>query len=301
MPNAADVFGDYKIVSSYNAADLSEEIAKILSKKFSAVELTEFPDGEFKVRLSEDYRNSKILLIHRLYPDASRSVGALLFMLHKLAGNGNIIDILIPYLAFSRQDKEFQNGEVASALALLELLSKNNIGRFTFDIHSAGIASGSGMEVISIPIAALLVKYINNTVKPNSPIAVAPDKGAEQRAAEASKELGCSYICFEKETDRQRDAIFTKAPNADFMGTDAIIIGDIISTGGIIANVSSILKRVWANTVYAACIHYLSLAGTEKGLSGSGADRIFATDTVRSKFSKVGIAKEFVNFFTKDS
>ncbi|MEM0159419.1 MAG: ribose-phosphate pyrophosphokinase-like domain-containing protein [Candidatus Micrarchaeaceae archaeon] len=142
--------------------------------------MTEFSDGEFKVRLSEDYRNSKILLIHRLYSDASRSVVALLFMLHKLAGNGNIIDILIPYLAFSRQDREFLNGEVASVLALLELLRKNNVRRlFTFDIHSLEIAGGPGVEVVSIPTAALLARYVSNTVKPMNPIVIAPDNGAE--------------------------------------------------------------------------------------------------------------------------
>ncbi|MEM0087097.1 MAG: ribose-phosphate diphosphokinase [Candidatus Micrarchaeaceae archaeon] len=300
MPKTNGALSDYKIVSSYNAADLSSSIAKKLSKEHGTVELTEFPDGEFKIRFDEDYRNSRVLLVHRLYPEASRSVVALLFMLHKLAENGNSIDIFIPYFAFGRQDKEFIGGEVVSAAALLQLLRKYGVKRvFTFDMHSRSATNVSGLEVIDMPTAALLAKYVNSAVKMKSKIVVAPDRGAEGRAAEAANELGCDHISLEKRRDRYTGEVYTSEPAENFSGKDALIIDDIISTGGTVANASLMLKKKGANAVYVACTHYLYLADTETKLFSSGTDKIFATDTINGKFSKVGIADEFASFYAK--
>ena len=72
-----------------------------------------------------------------------------------------------------------------------------------------------------------------------------------------------------------------------------MIIDDIISTGGTVANVARILKDQGAKKVIAACTHALPLNGVQTKLNEAGIDEIVGTDAIESNVSRVTISNIF--------
>ncbi|RLE50264.1 MAG: ribose-phosphate pyrophosphokinase, partial [Candidatus Methanomethylicota archaeon] len=70
----------------------------------------------------------------------------------------------------------------------------------------------------------------------------------------------------------------------------AIIVDDLVSTGGTIANAAKILKSYGARKVYAGFVHALLVSGAFKKMIDSGVDEVVATDTIQSAVSVVSAA-----------
>ena len=97
--------------------DLAEAIAKDLGvdgEKIVKMERTGFEDGEFKLRFSIDVKSEEAVLVLRLYPHVNDNIIEMILALKKLNDIGKSIKVVLPYLAYARQDKEFLPGEIAS-------------------------------------------------------------------------------------------------------------------------------------------------------------------------------------------
>jgi ribose-phosphate pyrophosphokinase len=119
---------------------------------------------------------------------------------------------------------------------------------------------------------------------------LSPDEGAIHLAEAAAEILGGGYGFFEKVRDLKTGDIQMTVKNLDVKGMDAIVIDDIISSGGTMASAISGLKSQGAARVAATCIHGLFIGNSVKKIVESGADLLVSTDTVESDYSKVSIA-----------
>lgn len=271
--------------------DLAKSIAGNLGIEYLQVESKIFPDGETCLRFTENFRNEKIILIHSCFPQQDIRLMELFMMLDaaKDLGAKDVIAV-IPYLAYARQDKRFRMGETIGIKTVVKLIEACGADAFlTVDAHEVDILKLFNIKAINLTAMPELGKYLKE-LDLNKPVVIAPDKGAIDLAKKVAAiiETDCTY--FTKTRDLKTGKVETCAKNGDVEGRDAVLIDDMISTGGTIANSANIIKCQGAKKVIAACTHPLLIDNAKKRLKEAGIDEIIGTDTVESDVSKISVA-----------
>jgi len=270
------------------AEDLSKELKVPLANTISK----RFPDEEFYFRILDGIRGEHVIIVQTTYPDLNIIE---LFLLQNAVEEAGAkeISIVIPYFGYARQDTKFQDGEPISAKAMANLISLNADIVITVDPHKEHILDFFSTSAHSCSAVPELAKYLK---KKNIDMILAPDKGALERAKQASEIIGCDFDYMEK-TRIDGTTIEIKPKALDSQNKNVAIIDDIISTGGTMAKSIQQLKKHGAKNVYVACTHGLFAGNAIKKLSSAGCKEIIATDTIQSKFSKVKIAPCILPFF----
>ncbi len=278
--------------------DIAANLSSSLGARLGKIEITEFPDGESKIRIQEEFRNRSVIAVQSLYPPADKHLLQLLLISHKLSEDGADVNAAIPYLAYARQDKSFLEGEVTSLGVIAHLLRSVGIRRIvTVDIHSA-----QGLGLFSVPIYSCsavpaLAEYISAKFELRSPIAIAPDLGSSTRVEAFAATLNSEYVSFNKIRDKTTGEVTTEEKKLELGGRDAVIVDDMVSTGGSVVKCAEILKKYGASKIIVACTHALLIGEAVEKMKRAGVNEIVASNTIPSKYSKVDVSGLIASYF----
>lgn len=262
--------------------EVGERIAANLGARALRVKCKTFPDGELYVRVPEDVKGEEVLVVSTTFPNQSDSIIELLLLADALrrTGASELIGA-IPYLAYARQDKVFLQGEPVSAEVVLDILLERFSKLIVVDYHSPGLLAKREGRAFNVLISDILVraslKYLSD------PIVIAPDKGALERAKFAAERLGLQFDYMIKERDRVTGEIRHYPKELDVGGRDVVLIDDIISTGGTIADAAKILLGQGARKVVVAASHGLMLGEALNRIKGAGAHKVILANTLAAK------------------
>ncbi len=274
------------VVSLSNDLGLGAKISKSLGIKHLTAHVKVFPDGEVYVRLPEpqSLKNEVVYVVQSLYPNQNDKIVELLLSIDALNEVGaKEVRTIIPYMAYSRQDRTFLDGEAISIRLLLNTLYNLGVnGIITIDIHSKKAMSyfkGKMFNILPTKLFADKLKSLG--IDKSNAIVVAPDEGARERASKLSNELNLEYVVIKKFRDRVTGEIRHELPRElNVKGMNAIIIDDIISTGGTVANIGKYLRSKGVNKVIVVAAHGLFVGNALERLRSSGIDKIFLVLTV---------------------
>ncbi len=278
--------------------DVAANISAKLGAKLVTVEATDFPDGESKLRVADDVRNKKVIVVQSTYPPVDKHLMQLLSLSHKLNEDGAEVYAVVPYLGYARQDKEFMKGEVITLGVIAHLMRFVGVKRLvTIDIHSMQALGLFSFPVYSCSSIPLLAEYIHSNFNLQKPISVSPDFGSSTRVEAFAAVLKSEFASFKKSRDRKTGEVSTEDQNLNLIGRDAIIIDDMISTGGSVVKCAQLLKKHGAGKVIAACAHPVLVGGAADKLKQAGVDEIVSTNTIPSKYSKVDVSPLVASYF----
>jgi len=279
------------VVPGPSSGELGVAVGGLLGAKVIPLEFKHFPDGESYIRFTEEISGEDVAVIQSTSPPQDANLVQLL-----LIGNAakdldaRSVTAVVPYLAYTRQDKRFRPGEAISIATVVRLLEASGVDRLiTVNLHSEQILERFRIPVENLSAIPLLAKYFVN-LGLEKPLSVAPDKGASDIAREASEILNGGHGWMSKERDRITGEVRMQEQELSVRGTDVVIFDDMISTGGTMAAAAAILTKQGAGRVYAACVHPLLVGGARDRILGSGAKEIVGTDCVQSPVSKVSVA-----------
>ena len=246
-----------------------------------------FSDGESKTKIEKPGRNCAI--VQSTYPPPDTHLMQALLMAYKCADGANVCAV-IPYLAYARQDRAFLEDEVISIALVAKLLVAAGVRHVvTVDIHSKLAMShfGSIENISSIP---LLAEYASK-MKLKRPISVSPDVGGAERAKEFARQLKIDSIALKKSRDRTTGEIAIEEKlEFDVSGRDAILVDDMISSGGSIVKAAQVLRKNGVGKVYAMCAHALLIGDAAQKIKAAGVHDIIATNSVPGEYSKVDLS-----------
>ena len=289
---------DWLVAPGPASLDVAANLSAKLGAKLLSIEATDFPDGESKLRVADDVRNKKVIIVQSTYPPVDKHLVQLLSLSHKLTEDGAEVFAVVPYLGYARQDKEFIKGEVVTLGVIAHLMRFVGIKRLvTVDIHSMQALGLFSFPVYSCSSIPLLAEYIGANYDLQRPISVSPDFGSSARVEAFATVLKSEFVSFKKRRDRTTGEISTEDQNLNLVGRDAIIIDDMISTGGSVVKCAQLLKKHGAKTVIAACPHPVLVAGAADKLKQAGVDELVATNTIPSKYSKVDVSPLIAGYF----
>ena len=280
------------IVGGTASKSVAEDLSKQLDAKLANTISKRFPDDEFYVRILDDISGEHVIIVQTTYPD-NNTVELFLLQNAVEESGAKEISVVIPYFGYARQDSKFQDGEPISAKALANLISLNADQVITVDPHKEHILDFFSTSAFSCSAVPELAKYLKEK---EINMVLAPDKGALERAKQASEIIDCDFDYMEK-TRIDGETIEIKPKKLDANNKNVAIIDDIISTGGTMAKSINQLKKHGAKNVFVACTHGLFAGDAVKKLMNSGCNEIISTDTIQSDFSKVKISPCISPFF----
>lgn len=261
---------------------LAGRVSDALESNLLISESKRFPDGELYTRILDDFSDN-VTIIQSTVNDSDFI--SLLQLIDACNGAAQI-NVVIPYMGYARQDKQFKRGEPISSRAIARAIKADNV--FTVNIHNESILDYFDARAVNLDATPMIGKYIKN-MKFKDPLIVAPDDGAINLAMNASENLGIDYDFLEK-TRLSGEEVSIQPKNIAVKGRDVIIIDDIISTGGTMAETISLLKKQGAHEVFAACVHPVLSNNAILKLFKAGVKGIIATDTIDKGVSVVSVA-----------
>lgn len=279
------------IVAGSASKDLAYNTAKLRGLECIDANKKRFPDGEIKIIIPEAelLESKEVIIIQSIYPPVNEHLIELFFILGKVREHTNKITVIVPYLAYARQDREFLKGESVSINHIATILNAFNTQRvITVDIHSRLALSyiKNGINVSAMPLLADKLRDIDNA------IVVSPDIGGKDRAVELARLLNIDAIALPKRRDRVTGEVKIDGDEEILSkrdGKNAIIVDDMISTGGSIIKAINVLKDR-CNDIYVTCTHALLLNDACNKIINNGAKDIIATNTIPNIANKVDIS-----------
>ena len=295
------------IIGGSASQDLAAHVARELGERLCYVETKKFPDGERYLRIDGEIDDEVTVIQSTGYPQ-DENLMELLFIVSNLKDLGaKKVKVVVPYMGYARQEKRFNPGETVSAKIICQLIEAAGADEFiTFNIHEECVLNFFNIKTRNISAMPAIAEYLDKKIfrKTNEkPLIVAPDKGAYGFAQEISEIIGCDCTYLTKvrlgpdkvETrivDVRCDSESENTVNVDSVkGMHAIIIDDIIATGGTIVNAINILKQYGASAVDVCCVHPILVNNGAVRIYSAGAGKIIGTNSLSSDTSRVSIAK----------
>ena len=277
------------VVPGTASAALAREVARRLGAKLAKVDVNTFPDGEVYARIDEVTTGEDVVVVETTLGN-DRFVELLLLSEAARGHGARRVTCVVPYYAYSRQDRRFKSGEALSAEVVARSLGLFSTGLVTVDPHKEHIlAFYPGRSHGSSAVPELAAHFKTRGVD----LVLAPDKGALERAAAAAIQLGVGHDHLEK-TRISGDTVVMKPKSLPVSGRTVAILDDIISTGGTMAGAAKQLLDQGAKRVICAATHGLFVGGAADRLKTAGVAEIVVTDTIQGPFSSVSAAPAIV-------
>jgi len=270
---------------------LAEKIAEITGLKLIKLEHKLFPDGESYIRFPEKVEGQDLVVIQGTHPPQDRHLVQAYFIAENAIDLGaDSVSLIAPYLAYARQDKRFLEGEALSVKSVLRMLKAAGYGKiYTVNIHSPWIAEESPIPLINIHAEKAMGNYLKK-LNIEKPIVVSVGKKGAEMASAVAEELDAEYIVAKSSRDRVTGRVVVELEQVQRL-KNAIVVDDIISTGGTMVEVVKALKGMGAEKIYVACVHALMIGKASEKILNAGAEEIIASDTIPSEYSKYSVAE----------
>ena len=266
----------------------SQKVSKHLNTNLTKCNINKFANGEIGINILDSIRNKDCYIIQSTalseFNSPNDNLMELFILIDALRrGSAREINVIMPYYAYSRQDRKDYSRAPISASVISKILETLNINRIiVYDLHAGQIG---GFFPNNIPLDHLYVEpyFIKYIKKLNYNLRditiVAPDEGAYKRAVRISSTLGCGCASIYKErniaNEVEKMSLFGNVENKI-----AILVDDIIDTAGTACKAAETLIKSNAKEVYMFACHGLLSNNAIQKINDSVFKKIFITNTV---------------------
>lgn len=272
--------GKIKVFSGNANKGLAESICRELNIPLGKCEVGKFSDGEIFVNVDETVRGHDIYIIQPTCSPVNDNLMEVLILIDafKRASAGRI-NAVIPYYGYARQDRKTKAREPITAKLVADLLTIAGIDRVvSMDLHAGQIQGYFDLPVDHLSGVPILAKYFKDLIHDDTVI-VSPDIGGVARARTFANLLDLPIAIIEK---RRPKANVSEVMNVigDIKGKNAILVDDIIDTGGTITKAAQVLKDFGAEKVYACATHPVLSGPVIERIENSVIEKFVVTNTI---------------------
>lgn len=273
-----------KIFSGTSNKPLAEKIAKALSSTLSAFEIYTFPDLEKRIRILDSVVGQHTLVVQPTSPPADQYYMELFFIVDALKRSGaKSVTAVIPYLGYQRQDHIFRSGEAVSLEVVIRTLEAVGVNRLIgFDFHTVRVPELFKIPVSHLSAIPLFAQEIKKREWGNGDtMLISPDMGGIRRIKILSDLLGnMPYASIVKNRDLRTGEVSADEIEGAQIRKRALIVDDMISSGGTIVTATNLLLRKGVEEVYVFVTHPVFSDAAWEVLQKSAVQRVFVTDTI---------------------
>jgi ribose-phosphate pyrophosphokinase len=290
---------------------LGNRVTALLGTQNGSLVLDRFANSESRIEVLESVRDRSAYIIMPMTAPVNEAVMETAFLVQAMAlADARRITVVLPYFAYSRQDRKADTRPPISAKAFASILKSMGADHIvSVDLHARqveGFFDGpfdnlEGLHQLVLPITKQ---------EGSGLVVVSPDAGGSKRAQkfaekvqEHTGEFAPLVVMSKFRQGPGVDPIVTFTVGGDFLkGKTCVLVDDMIDTGGSIIAAAKALKEQGAERVIVAASHGIFSNGAVKRMreatisdgdnSRPVVDKLFVTDSLpqvepRSSFFQV--------------
>lgn len=260
---------------------LAQEIARYLGIDLSPMIRKRFADGEIYVQIQESIRGCDVYLIQPTCHPVNDNLMELFIMIDACRrASARQITAVIPYYGYARADRKTAGRESITAKLVANQITTAGADRvLAMDLHSSQIQGYFDIPLDHIYGSPVTVKYILKKALPDL-VVVSPDVGGVARARAFAKKLNDAPLAIIDKRRQAHNVAEVMNVIGDVDGKTAILVDDMIDTGGTISEAAKILRQQGARQVYACAIHAVFSPPATERLSSGVFEEVIVTNTL---------------------
>jgi ribose-phosphate pyrophosphokinase len=291
------VLQEYAMSSSLRLFALREtdayatRVAAVLGERLAPHEERRFEDGECKLRPLVGVRGCDVFVVQALYGEDALSVHdkllRLLFFIATLKdASAQSVTAVLPYLCYARKDRRTKARDPLATRYVAQLLEACGVDRVVaLDVHNLqAFQNAFRCPAEHLEANGLFVDHFARRVHDAPLVVVSPDAGGIKRAehfrqslsTRVGRDVGMAFL----EKYRSAGVVSGEAVVGDVEGRIALIIDDLISTGGTLARAARACRERGARQVFAAATHGVFVGAAEQTLADAALAGVVVTDSV---------------------
>lgn len=261
---------------------IAEEICKYVEIPIGRCQVTHFSDGEVYVEIGENVRGVNCFVVQSTCTPVNQALMELLIMIDALrrASAGSIVAVM-PYFGYARQDRKAKPRTPITAKLVANLISAAGADRvLSVDLHAGQIQGFFDIpfdHLFAMPVFIDELKnmgYVGDEV-----VVVSPDAGGVERARAYSKRLRAGLAIIDKRRPKQNVSEVMHIIG-DVTGKRAVIVDDIIDTGGTLSAAAGAIVEAGATSVIACGTHPVFSGMAIPRIEQSSLGQVMVTNTI---------------------
>ncbi|KKP26087.1 MAG: Ribose-phosphate pyrophosphokinase [candidate division TM6 bacterium GW2011_GWE2_31_21] len=289
-----------EIVAYEECSLLASFIAKSYSANLTLLKKSHFEDGETNLNLKKfpSFKDQQVLFVHQFsYKNdpINNQILDLIFTLNAIKKTDTFeLNLLIPYLPYSRQEKGFSDQDLGLLQTFLMVIKSIGVNKmFVCDIHSPITLEFYKNFIYEIKLDELWIEFISqNYLNKNDLILASPDAGGVNRVERIAKKLNLNFVHVTKKRIGPDHPVAVKL-NGTVENKTVVLIDDIIDTAQTAINACNILLKHKALKII-GCFSHGILSNNALGLIQNSNFETFVTTNSVLPVSRAESSKFFI-------
>ncbi len=289
-----------KIITGSSNQPFAQKVADHCFTDLVPAELNRFSDGEICVEVKENIRGKDVFLVNSTCNPVNESLMELLIMIDTAKrSSARRITAVIPYFGYARQDRKSASRTPITAKLVADLLTQAGADRIlTMDLHAGQIQGFFDIPVDDLTSRVTFAKDIKRNIRTEEPtVFVSPDAGGAVRARKFADMFHGDIAIVDKRRPKA-GVSEVMALIGDVEGKHAILVDDIVDSGGTLCKAADAILEAGALSVRAYITHGVLSNGASKKIDASQLVELVISDSIpyegkSSKIRQVSLAPLF--------
>jgi ribose-phosphate pyrophosphokinase len=277
------------IMGLSGAKKITNSICEHLNVRQMPVTISHFADGEIMVKPEISVRYKAVTVIQSISKPVNENLMELLIAIDALKrASAKVINVVIPYFAYARQDRKTLGREPITSKLVATLLERAGVSRIAIvDIHSEQTQGFFDIPVDTLRASFITVREAINKIHCSNLVVVSPDYGGVKRARQIAATLNLPLAILDKRRPTPNHAEISNILG-DVKNKNCLISDDMIDTAGTMVAACKVLKDHGAKSITIAATHgILSDPATErlsKAVKSGIISNIYLTNSIESVY-----------------
>ncbi|MCL1842512.1 MAG: ribose-phosphate pyrophosphokinase [Defluviitaleaceae bacterium] len=275
--------GDIKVFAANAGQSLAKGVVDFLGIELGDSEVGRFSDGEINMRINETVRGADVFIIQSTSPPVNENLMELLIMIDAMRrSSAGRITAVVPYFGYARQDRRARSHDPISAKLVADMLTVAGADRIlSMDLHCPQIQGFFHIPLDHLKGIYLFAEYFQKNIGDDlsDVVVVSPDFGSVSRCNAFANILEIPLAIVDKRRPRDNESEI-----ANFIGSVegkyAILLDDVLATGGSLCNAAVSVMEHGAKAVYAAITHPILCENAVERIQNSPIQELIVLDTI---------------------
>ncbi len=280
--------GKLSIIAGRSNQKLAAKAAQASGVEVTGCDVRRFSDGELSIEIGANVRGGDVFVVQSTSSPANDNILELLLIIDALRrASAERITAVIPYYGYARQDRKTKPRVPIAAKLVSNLIVAAGANRvLTMDLHADQIMGFFDIPVDNLYARPVLLPYLAEQYGAKGPksggapiVVISPDAGGVTRARAFAKRLDVGLAIIDKRRNQPNEVAEMNVVG-DVKGKIALVIDDMIDTGGTLIKAADALIDNGALKVVCCCTHAVLSGAAKEMVPKSKISEVIVSDTV---------------------